>query len=214
VLVLTLLTGIASAIPTTGDATLVGSNNFTVQVTGASGYAYVIWGQSAGNNNWMSENATVTGGTATVTVWGAPIIGDRTIYYKACDATGCGAEKTVAIPTVTPIPVPSYGDPLRRIMSAHFALPNITAEMPNALTGLGTPIILFWSILYIAFLLGLWLRTRTVRMSLMVMFLTAPFLISPTAGLYLGITTSAAYVMLQLAGAALAGIVYMFTKKS
>jgi hypothetical protein len=213
VLVLTLLTGIVSAIPTTGDATLVGSNNFTVEVTGASGYAYVIWGQSTGNNNWMSENASVTGGAATITVWGAPIIGGRTVYYKACDATGCGAEKTASIATVTPIPVPSYGDPLRRITSSHFALPNITAEMPNALTALGTPIMIFWGIIYIAFLVGLWLRTRTVRLSLMIMFLTAPFMISPTAGLYLGIPTALAYVMLQLAGAMLAGVVYVFTKK-
>ncbi|MDD5395521.1 MAG: hypothetical protein PHE17_21060 [Thiothrix sp.] len=161
----------------------------------------------------MSENATVTGGAATIVVWGAPIIGERTIYYKACDATGCGAEKTASIAAVTPIPVPSYGDPLRRITSAHFALPNITAEMPNALTALGTPIMIFWGIIYIAFLVGLWLRTRTVRMSLMIMFLTAPFMISPTAGLYLGIPTALAYVMLQLAGAMLAGVVYVFTKK-
>ena len=202
-----------SAIPTTGDATLVGSNNFTVQVTGASGYAYVIWGQSAGNNNWMSDNVSVTGGTAVVQVFGAPLIGERTVYYRACDATGCGAEKTVSILAVTPIPVPSYGDPLRRITSAHFALPNITAEMPNALTALGTPIMIFWGIIYIAFLVGLWLRTRTVRLSLMIMFLTAPFMISPTAGLYLGIPTALAYVMLQLAGAMLAGVVYVFTKK-
>jgi len=213
VLVLTLLTGIASALPTTGDATLVGSNNFTVPVTGASGYAYVIWGQSAGNNNWMSDNVSVTGGTAVVQVFGAPLIGERIVYYRACDATGCGAEKTVSILAVTPIPVPSYGDPLRRIMSSHFALPNITAEMPNALTALGTPIMIFWGIIYIAFLVGLWLRTRTVRLSLMIMFLTAPFMISPTAGLYLGIPTALAYVMLQLAGAMLAGVVYVFTKK-
>lgn len=192
---------------------MVGSNNFTVPVTGASGYAYVIWGQSAGNNNWMSENVSVVGGNAVVLVFGAPLIGERTVYYRACDSTGCGAEKTVSILAVTPIPVPPYGDPMRRIMSSHFALPNITAEMPNALTGLGTPIMIFWGIIYIAFLVGLWLRTRTVRLSLMMMFLTAPFLISPTAGLYLGIPTALAYVMLQLAGAMLAGIVYMFTKK-
>lgn len=202
-----------TALPTTGDPTLVGSNNFTVPVTGASGYAYVIWGQSSGNNNWMSENQSVTGGVANVIVWGSPLIGGRTVYYKACDATGCGAEKTVSIPEVTPLPVPSYGDLLRRIMQSHFALPNITAEMPAALTTTGAPIMLFWAIIYIAVFAGLWLRTRTVRLSLIVGFLAIPFIVNSTTGLMLGMPVSLQIVMNGMMAAAIAGTIYGFVKK-
>lgn len=201
------------ALPTTGDATLISPNNFTVPVTGAADFAVVIWGQSAGNNNWISNNYTLTGGSADVMVFGAPLIGNRTVYFRACDSTGCGAEKTVDIPNATPLPVPTFGDPMRRIIASHFAFQNITAEMPNALTTTGAPVMIFFGVIYIAFLVGLWLRTRTVRLSLMMLFLTAPFIISPSVGLYLGIPASLAYVILQLAGAMLAGVVFMFVKK-
>jgi hypothetical protein len=212
-LALTLLTGIVAALPTTGDATLVGSNNFTVPVTGASGYAYVIWGQSAGNNNWISDNVSVSGGAADVLVWGSPLIGGRTVYFKACDATGCGAEKTTTIAAVTPLPVPTYGDALRRITASHFGFINITAEMPTALTTTGAPVMLFWAIIYVAVFAGLWLRTRTVRLSLIVGFLCIPFIVNQTTGLMLGMPVSFQILINGMMAAAIAGAVYGFVKK-
>lgn len=161
----------------------------------------------------MSNNETVVGGTASVTVMGAPLIGGRTVYYKACDATGCGNELTVAIPDVTPAPVPTFGDPLRRIIGAHFALPNITAEMPSALTTTGAPLLLMWGIIYVAVFAGLWLRTRTVRLALIVGFLSIPLIATSATGLYLGTPVALQLVMIGMMAAALAGTVYGFVKK-
>ena len=211
-LALLLLVPFASALPTTGDATLIGANNFTVPVTGASGYAYVIWGQAAGQNNWMSYNSTLSGGAADIKIWGAPLIGGRTVYFKACDATGCGAEKTVAIPSVTPLPVPTYGDPLRNIMQSHFALPNITAEIPGAYAMLGMPVMIIWAIMYVAVFAGIWLRTRTVRLALVVGFLAIPFIISNTTGLMLGMPVSVQILINGMMAAAIAGTIYGFFK--
>ena len=210
-LALALMVSGAWAAPTVGDATLVSSNNFTVPVSGAAGYTYVIWGQATGTQNWMSSNSSLSGGAADVRVWGAPLIGGRTVYYKACDSTGCSSEKTVAIPTVTPLPVPTYGDQLRRISDSHFGLPNITAEIPVALTSaLGWPILLIFGIIYVAIFAGLWLRVRTVRMPLMVAFIAIPFVLNAGAGLYLGLPIDLGILMTGLMAAALAGTVYSF----
>lgn len=209
-----LLVGAAQAVPATGVAILVSSNNFTVPVAGAVNYAYVIWGQSAGNNNWMSENSSVVAGAANIRVFGAPLIGGRTVYYRACDSTGCGNERTVAIPAVTPLPVPTFGDPMRRIMNSHLAWPNITAEFPGSLTTTGAPIMLFYGISYVCVFAGLWLRTRTVRLSLIVGFLSLPLVVSAASGLYLGMPVYLQLLVWGMMAAALAGTVYGLMKKS
>ena len=206
------MVGICQAIPTTGAASLISSNNFTSTATGVTGdTAYVIWGQATGIYNFNSGNWSGTGGTVDVEVVGAPLIGGRTVYYKACDSTGCGSELTVAIPSITPLPVPTYGNAMRDIIHRRFAFWNITDKIPEAYTYTGMPVILIWGGIYAAILIGFWLRTRTGRMSLFVALLTLAFVGTAGAGLYLGLP-SALFSFAMLGAAALAGIVYSLLK--
>lgn len=208
-----LIVGTCSAVPTTGVASAISSNNFTSTVTGITGSdVWIIWGQASGNENWNTGNNTATGGTADVRVWGAPLIGGRTVYFKACDTTGCGNERTAAIPAITPLPVPTFGDPLRRVITSHFGISNITAEIPGAYTMTGAPVLLIWGIMYICVFVGFWLRTRTVRLAFFLVLLTAAFIFSSTQGLFLGAPSVAVY-FIPLLAACLAGVVYSLMHK-
>lgn len=202
------------AVPTTGAASAISSNNFTSTATGVSGgSAWVIWGHSSGNENFNTGNTTATGGSSTIMVWGAPLIGGRTVYYKACDVTGCGNERTVSIPAITPLPVPTFGDPLRSVITSHFAIINITAAIPAAYGLTGSPIILLWGIMYLCVFVGFWLRTRSVGLALFMVLLTVPFLASEYAGLYLGMP-SIAVGFIALLAAAMAGLVMTLVKSN
>ena len=208
-----LLVATCSAVPTTGVASAISSNNFSSTATGVTGSnAWIIWGQSTGNENWNTGNVTATAGSATILVWGAPLIGGRTVYFKACDTTGCGNERTAAIPAITPLPVPTYGDPMRRVITSHFGLPNISAEIPGAYTMTGAPVLLIWGIMYICVFVGFWLRTRTVRLGFFIVLLTAAFIFSASQGLFLGMPSVAVY-FIPLMAACLAGIAYSLMHK-
>lgn len=146
-------------------------------------------------------------------VQGAPLIGGRTVYFKACDATGCGNEQTVSIPAVTPVPVPTFGDPLRNVISSRFALINITQNIPAAYGLTGSPVVLLWGIMYLCVFVGFWLRTRSVGLALFMVLLTVPFLVSEYAGLYLGMP-SIAVGFIALLAAAMAGLLMTLVKSN
>jgi hypothetical protein len=208
-----LLVAGCAAVPTTGVASAISSNNFTSTATGVTGSdAWIHWGQASGVHNWNTGNVTATAGSATIQVWGAPLIGGRTVYFVACDTTGCGNERTASIPAVTQIPVPTYGDPLRRVMTSHFGIPNISAEIPGAYTMTGAPVILIWGIMYLCVFVGFWLRTRTVRLGFFMVLLTAGFILSTSQGLFLGMP-SAVVFFVPLMAACLAGMVYSLMHK-
>ncbi len=203
-----MLVGHAVALPTTGAASLIGSNNFTSTATGVTGTsAYIVWGQATGVYNFNTGNSTATAGSSTIKVWGAPLIGGRTVYFKACDTTGCGSELTAAIPQVTAIPVPTFGNGLRELTSSHFAITNISSALTGAYVASGTPILLLWGIMYLCIFVGFWLRTRSGRLGFVMVMLIVPFIAYETAGLYLGLPSVASGFIMVLA-ALLAGMVY------
>jgi hypothetical protein len=72
---------------------------------------------------------------------------------------------------------------------------------------MGNPIILIWGIMYLCVFVGFWLRTRSVRLALFMVLLTAPFIVSQYTGLYLGMP-SIAVGFISLLAACLAGAVY------
>ena len=203
----------AAAIPTTGAATAIASNNFTVAVGGASGDAFVVFGGSSGVYNFASSNYTVSGGVASVTVWGAPLLGGTTYYYVACDSTGCASdEKTVTLPQVTPIPTTTFGVYYDTIASHHFAIDDIAPNILPGYTATGVSSTVVWGIMFVMIFIGFWLRTKSVRLTFIVGILMAVMFITPSTGLYLGVPLSFQVVAQCLIAAALAGIVFAFAR--
>ncbi len=209
-----LLAGIATALPTNGAATAISSNNFTVPVTGASGDTFIAWGYETGWHNWASANYTAVAGSASVLVYGAPLMGGRTVYYIACDATGCGAtELTAVIPAVTPIPTTTFGYWYTSLSKSHFAIDQIAPNILPGYIATGVNVTVIWGIMFFFIFLGFWFRTRSVRMAFIVGLLMAAFIVTPTAGLYLGVPLGFQIIAQGLMAAALAGIIIAFIKK-
>ena len=208
--VMLLFIGVASAAPVTGVGFDITSNSFTVPVTGVVGDGWIAWGQSPGNTNWAGSPQT---GDGNYVVWGAPIIGGSTVYYKACDATGCGAELSLIILTITPMPTSNFGAAYNNISARHFQIVDIPRNLLPGYTYGGTPANLIWGIMMISVFFGFWFRTRSVRFTLIMGFLLAAFVLTPTAGLMLGAPLMFQMVAQGLMAAAIAGIAISFIRK-
>jgi hypothetical protein len=206
-----LITGV-SAVPTGGAASAISSNNFTVTVAGSDGGdVWIAWGTAAGAHPWASSFIT---GDGDVLTYGAPIIGGSTIYYVACDSTGCDPnEQSLNIPAITPIPTSTFGAGYRNMSSRHFAIDSIA---PNILPGYfatGISASLLWGIMFFFILFGFFFRTRSVRLVLILALLMSVFILSPTAGLMLGAPLMFQYVAQGLMAAAIAGVLIGFIRK-
>jgi hypothetical protein len=207
-----LLTSIVHAVPTGGAASGITSNNFTVAVTGSDGGdVWIAWGTASGAHPWGSSYIT---GNGDVTVYGAPIIGGSTIYYIACDSTGCDTnEQHLSIPAITAVPTSTFGAGYRAMTNRHFAIDSIA---PNILPGYfatGISASLLWGIMFFFIIFGFWFRTRSVRLVLILALLMAVFILSPTAGLMLGTPLMFQYVAQGLMAAAIAGVLIGFIRK-
>ena len=205
------VTGV-SAVPTGGAASAISSNNFTVAVAGSDGGdVWIAWGTATGAHPWASSYRT---GDGDVVTYGAPIIGGTTIYYVACDSTGCDAtERTAAIPAITPIPTSTFGAGYKNMTARHFSVDSIA---PNILPGYfatGISASLLWGIMFFFILFGFWFRTRSVRLILILALLMSVFILSPTAGLMLGTPLMFQYVAQGLMAAAIAGVLIGFIRK-
>lgn len=200
----------ANAVPVTGIATDVSSNNFTVTTAGAVGDTWIAWGQYPGYPSWGSQIET---SPAAITVYGAPIIGGSTIYYKACDSTGCGVERTLTFPAITTIPTPNYGAAFRNLSAQHFRISALPALLPSGYIANGTPWIVYISIVFFCIGFGFFFRTRSVRFALIMCLILSPFIVSAYSGLFLGIVLPFQMVAQMFLGAMLAGVLIAFMKK-
>jgi hypothetical protein len=206
-----LITSGAHAVPTVGAATAISSNNFTVAITASDGGdVWVVWGGAIGNEIFGSQIQT---GDCSLTVYGAPLMGGQTIWYKACDSTGCGNERSLTIPAITALPTPTFGNAYRNMSARHFSIDSIAPNILPGYMATGISATLLWGILFFFVIFGFWLRTRSVRMALMVGLLMAAFILTPTAGLMLGAPLLFQYVAQSLMAAAIAGIVLTFIRK-
>jgi hypothetical protein len=213
VLALALCFGIASALPTTGAAGDITSNGFNVTVTGVTGSdAYVTWGDFPGYENWITPNFTASGGTAVVQVIGAPLYGGEHVYYQACDNTGCGNEMDVTLAAITPIPTQTIDQFFTNITRSRFnpavigqsGMDAATVIIPKAvLIGLGA----------MFFVLGIWTRTKSVRLALILGIIILPFIRWSNSGLYLGLPSTGIDFAQGLLAAAMAGILFFFARK-
>lgn len=210
-IIIVLVSGV-SAIPTGGAASAITSNNFTVTVAGSDGGdVWIAWGAAPGTHPWGSSFRT---GNGDVMVYGAPIIGGSTIYYVACDSTGCDAtERSLAVPAITPLPTPNFGAAFKEMSSHHFSIDSI---IPNLLPGYfatGISPTVLWGIMGFFLIFGFFFRTRSVRLVLILGLLLATFIVTPTTGLMLGMPLLWQYIAQGFAAACFAGILLGFIRK-
>jgi len=202
-----------SAIPTTGVATGVTSNGFNSTATGVTGTeVWGRWGDISGSENWMTPPVVVTAGTGTVSFLGAPLFGGEIVYFKVCDSTGCGNEQTVTITAITPMPTTTYGQLLKNITNSRFNPIVISESMRSALT-VAVPFTMVIGIALFFFVIGIWMRTKSVRMIAILGILIAPFVMLSGQGLYLGIPSMGILIVKGLLAAGLAGILFAFMRK-
>jgi len=204
------------AVPTTGAVTLVGSNNATIAVAGITGdTVWMMWGQgpAAGSMVWVTPNQTASGGTASVTIWGAPILGSTTYYASACDSTGCdtGSVSFTTAPVTAP-PVRNFGQAFGNITASHFNLVTIGGALLSAYTNV-MPMSVMFGMLFGVITLGIWTRTKTVRTIAITMCIVSPFIVASGAGLYLGLPLMEQALGQALLAAGLAGILLSLIKK-
>lgn len=211
-LAIVLLIAGVSAVPTGGAASAISSNNFTVAVAGSNGGdTWIAWGTATGAHPWASGFYT---GDGSIMVYGAPIIGGSTVYYVACDSTGCDPnERTLNIPAITPLPTSNFGLGYRNMTNRHFAIDSIAPNILPGYLATGMEPTLLWGIMFFFIIFGFWFRTRSVRLVLILSFVMAAFILTPTAGLMLGAPLLFQYVAQGLMAAAMAGILVSFIRK-
>jgi len=212
-LVMLMLVSLASAVPTTGAATLIGSNNATITLTGCTGTdAWVVWGQNSEGYAWNTANYTPVAGTVDVVIYGAPLLGGTYYYAKGCDASGCGNQITFTTLPITPLPITTFGAGYRNLSASHFNIMYIAPNIENVYT-YGMPRLFLYGFLISMVFIGLWFRTRSVRLTASMALIFGGLLFYPTSGLMLGIPASAQILGAVLIVLGLAGWVYALWAK-
>jgi hypothetical protein len=207
------LISIASAIPSATPATAISSNNFTVAINGITGtQAWVTWGDGPGLENWISPIADVTGASTSIDVIGSPLYGEETVYYQPCDTTGCGNEQHLTLLTVTPVPTTTYAKLMRNITNSRFNPMVISQSLLSAYTTV-TPATVLFGIAFFFIMIGIWMRTRSVRLIAILGILISPFIMYTSAGLQLGIPSVGVGVAQGLLAAGLAGVLFSWIRK-
>ena len=208
---LLLLIQVTSAVPNTGAATLIGSNNFTVAITASDGGdTWVVWGGVSGNEIFGSQ---IQSGDGSLTVYGAPLIGGETLYYQACDSTGCGNERSLTLLAVTPLPTPTFGNAYKNITASHFALDSLSPNLVTGYLATGITPTLLWGIMGVFIIFGMWMRTRSVRLPLIIGLTISAFILNPTQGLMMGQPIAFQIFAQGAMAAAFAGVLLVLIKK-
>lgn len=213
--ILLVITSLAMAAPTTGAATLVGSNNVTVAMTGASGTCWFEWGMQTGNNmTWRTPNATPSGGLWNTTIKGSPLIGSTLFYYRACDTSGCGSSSSFTTAAVTPIPTRTYGATFENLTSNNFDVTMLGGSTMIPYTWLVPGFeALIWGLIWMGILIGLWLRGRDLGYLCGLGIIIGVLLFSPTYGLNIGIPEEFATFGQGILYASIAGVLLSIIKK-
>ena len=212
-LLLLLLVGAASAVPTTGAATGITSNGFNTTVTGITGTeVWVEWGDYSGYENWKSAVTYTTNASETIQVIGAPIYGGETIYFQACDSSGCGNEETVTISTVTIMPTMTLSKMVKNITQSRWDPTVIGASMLQGYTTVTSATVLF-GLAFMFLMIGVWMRTRSVRLIAVLGVIISPFIMYGSQGLYLGMPLIGQGIAQGLLAAGLAGVLLSFIRK-
>jgi len=203
----------ATAIPTTGAATLIGSNNVTIPITGVTGAdCWVAWGYNPTAMTWVSGNATATAGTASGLIWGAPLTGNTVYYAQAVDFTGAGNIVSFTTAAITPIPTQNFGVGFKNITATHFQPMYLVPAIFLAYFTV-IPATIFFGILFGMVTLGIWRRTKSVRMISMLMIIISPLIMTASTGMNFGVPVTFQALGQALMAAGVAGMLLSLVKK-
>lgn len=168
-----LIAGIASALPTTGAATAIGSNNVTIGCSGATGNWWVQWGS---NDKVYWQSSPQSG--ATYRIHESPLTGNTLFYYQCCDSTGCGTQGTFTTLPVTPLPTQTIGSMYENMTESGYDLPSIAANIVAPFTWGGTDITIIFMLIFSPIFIGVWLRSRSSLIALLLGFITGGFILT------------------------------------
>ena len=177
VLLILLMIPLASAIPTTNAATLIGSNNVTLNGAGAVGDSWFIWGQVSTSEYWITPNTTPAAGVITYRVSQSPLFGNSVFYFRACDQSGCGDQLSFTTAVVTPIPSLNIGGFYQNITENGLNIPMMGANLYRPYVWTRTPITIIFMLIFSPVFIGVWLRSRTVLVALLLGFITGSFIL-------------------------------------
>jgi len=202
--------GLATAAPTTGAATLVGTNNATLHMTSAGGIAsWFEWGQNTDALTWTSPNFTSIAGANSYVVKGSPLNGDSTFYFRACDNTGCGNTLSFATPHITPMPTTTFKTVFTNLTESQFNLIFIPINAVAAYGWVlpGSLVTVMWGLVFSTIFVGMWLSGRGTLIPAILGLMVGAFLWSNGTG-QLGMPIAAELVDLGMGimVAAVAGI--------
>lgn len=200
-----------SALPTTGAASLIGSNNVTLAAAGVTTTAWFEYGLTSGSLIWKSPNDTATGAYSK-RIYGSPLMGGQEFYYRACDVTGCGAELSFTMAVVTPQPQTTFGYIYQNVTESGFDPVLIGA---NAMEPYMWPVApatsIVWGLVFLFIFAGLWMRGRDVTIPVMLGFIVGFIALNPSYGI--GVPAPFAGIAQGIVYASLAGIIMVLFKK-
>lgn len=200
-----------SAIPTTGVATDIGTNNVTLHGTGITGsVGWFKFGMLSGQTWSSTRNVTAIAGSTTLTMRGTPLFGNTTYYYRACDVTGCGSEVSFTILPITPLPTTTFGIYVQAIIDSDFDLGATFWYFLMPYISVTTNTVFFAFIFGMIFV-GIWLRTRGTIIATQIWMLFAGFACASAIGLQLGLPPELVQIAQALLYISLAGAFVSYT---
>jgi hypothetical protein len=217
-LILAMLVAPAAAVPNTLPATLISSNNVTLNCNGVTGTD--VWfkiGLSQNTLPWQTDNSTSNGGLGNATLIGTPLYSGYTYYYLACDQSGCAAvsnEQTFTVTVPTPIPTTTYGIAMNNMTQSRFNIFYIVNDLLMPLTwaiganGLVLVTSIFLAMVYLAY----WRTGGSTRIPSIMGILSGVFLWSGSAGV-VNISPVFSLFGQGLLYASIAGLLLSFIKR-
>lgn len=209
-----LFTSPVSAVPTTGAATAVGSNNATLAATGVGSIGWFEYGTLSGHLYWKTPNQSISGGTMSYMVQQSPLTGNTLWYYRACDETGCGAQGSFFTLSVTPIPTPHLGGFYENITESGFNIPFMGLNLVDMyMWNPNIPLTVVFMLIFSPVFIGVWLRSRTVTIALLLGFITGSFILYSDRGLHLGLPPEVVSLAQAMCYISFAGMVLYILKR-
>lgn len=176
-----LLVGIVAAIPTTNAATLIGTNNATLSGSGFTGDGWFVWGSVQASEYWITPVRASVGGDLSYRISQSPIFGNTIYYFRACDSTGCGNQQSFTTLKVTPIPTLEIGSLYQNMTESGYDIPMMGAHLVDPYIWNGKPITIVFMLVFSPVFIGIWLRSRTVLVALILGFVVGSFILFANA---------------------------------
>jgi hypothetical protein len=187
ILVCIVFVGGVHASPNTLPVTLIGSNNATLSASGADTTGWFVWGSNSDNEYWITPNQTVTGGAFSYRIHSSPLYGNTVYYVRACDVTGCGNEVSFTTLPVTPMPTVNIGGFYTNITESGFDPLMMMYNIGGPYVwNSEVPITVVFMLIFSPLFIGVWARSRSVLVSLILGFITGSFFLYANQGLGLG----------------------------